>query len=131
MAQSLAAAQMEAAASPENHRSNRLPSGNASWWRTEEAKPMAINQLTEVLQTLRKAAYPEQADLTDGQLLESYIRGREESAFAVLVHRHGRPLVRGASGVSRRPYPHQGPHHPPFLPHRAGRQVIFFLAESK
>lgn len=33
-------------------------------------------------------------DLTDGQLLESFLRTREEAAFAVLVTRHG-PLVLG------------------------------------
>jgi hypothetical protein len=55
---------------------------------------MATNQLREVLQTLRRASLPEEAGLSDGQLLESYVRSREEAAFAALVHRHG-PMVWG------------------------------------
>src|SRR5262245_56581978 len=54
---------------------------------------MATSQLTGVVQILRRAGFP-QAGLTDGQLLESYIRSREETAFAALVHRHG-PMVWG------------------------------------
>jgi RNA polymerase sigma factor (sigma-70 family) len=56
---------------------------------------MATNQLRRVLQTLREAAAPDDgAGLSDGQLLESYVRGREEAAFAALVRRHG-PMVWG------------------------------------
>src|SRR5580658_8230522 len=56
---------------------------------------MATNQLRRVIQTLRRVTHPyEAADLTDGQLLECYIRNREEAAFAVLVQRHG-PMVWG------------------------------------
>src|SRR5438270_294393 len=56
---------------------------------------MATNQLRRVLQTLRGAApHHEGAELTDGHLLESYVRSREEAAFAALVHRHG-PMVWG------------------------------------
>jgi RNA polymerase sigma factor (sigma-70 family) len=56
---------------------------------------MATNQLRRVIQTLRGAALPcEEARLTDGQLLERYVRGREEAAFAALVRRHG-PMVWG------------------------------------
>ena len=51
---------------------------------------MATNQLSRVIQHLRKAALPrEEGGLTDGQLLDSYIASREEAAFAALVHRHG------------------------------------------
>jgi RNA polymerase sigma factor (sigma-70 family) len=47
------------------------------------------------MQTLRGATRPrEEAELTDGQLLECYVRGREETAFAALVGRHG-PMVWG------------------------------------
>jgi RNA polymerase sigma factor (sigma-70 family) len=54
---------------------------------------MATNQLRRVLQTLGRAdLYHEVAGLTDGQLLESYVRSREEAAFAALVRRHG-PMV--------------------------------------
>jgi RNA polymerase sigma factor (sigma-70 family) len=57
--------------------------------------PMATNQLSRVLQTMRRAAHPpEEAGLTDGQLLEIYVRSREEAAFAALVRRHG-PMVWG------------------------------------
>jgi RNA polymerase sigma factor (sigma-70 family) len=56
---------------------------------------MATGQLRRVLQTLRTATLPpEGADLTDGQLLQSYVRSREEAAFAALVRRHG-PMVWG------------------------------------
>jgi RNA polymerase sigma factor (sigma-70 family) len=56
---------------------------------------MATNQLRRVLQSLHRATFPpEGAGLSDGQLLDSYVRSREESAFAALVHRHG-PMVWG------------------------------------
>src|SRR6516164_6594711 len=56
---------------------------------------MATNQLQRVIQTLHAAGlYQETATLTDGQLLESYIRSREEAALAALVRRHG-PMVWG------------------------------------
>ena len=56
---------------------------------------MATNQLRRVLQTLRGATLPhDEASLTDGQLLESYVRSREDAAFAALVRRHG-PMVWG------------------------------------
>jgi RNA polymerase sigma factor (sigma-70 family) len=63
---------------------------------------MATNQLSRVLQTLRTGALPDDGTgLSDGQLLESYVRSREEAAFAALVHRHG-PMV---WGVCRRVLP--------------------------
>jgi RNA polymerase sigma factor (sigma-70 family) len=56
---------------------------------------MANNQMSEVLQHLRKAAFlRDGACLTDGQLLEDCLRRREEAALAALVHRHG-PMVWG------------------------------------
>ncbi len=56
---------------------------------------MATSQLKQVIHTLHRAAAPhEGAGATDGQLLESYIDSREETAFAALVHRHG-PMVWG------------------------------------
>jgi RNA polymerase sigma factor (sigma-70 family) len=56
---------------------------------------MATNQLTRVIQTLREATLPhEEAGLTDGQLLESYLHSREATAFAALLRRHG-PMVWG------------------------------------
>jgi RNA polymerase sigma factor (sigma-70 family) len=51
---------------------------------------MATNQLARVVRTINEAALQRgDAGSTDGQLLESYLRGREEAAFAALVHRHG------------------------------------------
>jgi RNA polymerase sigma factor (sigma-70 family) len=56
---------------------------------------MANNQISEALQHLRQAALlRDGADLTDGQLLEDYLRRREEAALAALVRRHG-PMVWG------------------------------------
>src|SRR5438128_6520634 len=56
---------------------------------------MATSQLRRVIQTVRKVTRPrEQAGLTDGQLLASYVGSREEAAFAALVSRHG-PMVWG------------------------------------
>ncbi len=56
---------------------------------------MAANQLRHVMQTLRGAVLSgDEAGLTDGQLLESYLRSRAEAPFATLVRRHG-PMVWG------------------------------------
>jgi RNA polymerase sigma factor (sigma-70 family) len=56
---------------------------------------MATNQLSHVIQTLDRAILQQEGEgLSDGQLLERYIRSREESAFAALVRRHG-PMVWG------------------------------------
>jgi RNA polymerase sigma factor (sigma-70 family) len=56
---------------------------------------MATNQLTRVINTLRHATLcHDEASVTDGQLLENYVRTREGAAFATLVRRHG-PMVWG------------------------------------
>jgi RNA polymerase sigma factor (sigma-70 family) len=56
---------------------------------------MATDQLSRVIQTLRRATLQQEVvGLTDGQLLECYVSSREEAAFAALVHRHG-PMVWG------------------------------------
>jgi RNA polymerase sigma factor (sigma-70 family) len=56
---------------------------------------MAVNQMSEVISHLRRAVLlRDGAGLTDGQLLEDYIRRQEEAALAALVHRHG-PMVWG------------------------------------
>jgi hypothetical protein len=52
-------------------------------------------QITEVVQHLRRAIdRQDEAGLTDGQLLGSFIEQRDETAVAALVRRHG-PLVYG------------------------------------
>jgi RNA polymerase sigma-70 factor (ECF subfamily) len=56
---------------------------------------MAIGQHNSVIRHLRRAALlHDAADLTDGQLLERFLAGREEAAFEVLLRRHG-PMVLG------------------------------------
>src|SRR5437763_1253385 len=56
---------------------------------------MAIHELRSIIEILRSATLPpEEADRTDAQLLQSYVRTRDEAAFAALVHRHG-PMVWG------------------------------------
>jgi RNA polymerase sigma factor (sigma-70 family) len=56
---------------------------------------MATSQLSEIIQHLRRRVLlQEGAELTDGQLLEDYLRCREEAALAALVCRHG-PMVWG------------------------------------
>jgi RNA polymerase sigma-70 factor (ECF subfamily) len=57
---------------------------------------------SKIVQHLRTTVLrPEGAGLTDGQLLEGYLRQREETLFAALVRRHG-PMV---WGVCRRLVP--------------------------
>jgi len=58
-------------------------------------KDMATIPITEVIQPVRRQGHAR--DVTgrnDGQLLEDFIRHRDEAAFAALVHRHG-PMVWG------------------------------------
>jgi len=56
---------------------------------------MAANERNKVIQHLRRAVLlKDGAGLTDGQLLEEYLRRREEAALAALVRRHG-PMVWG------------------------------------
>jgi RNA polymerase sigma-70 factor (ECF subfamily) len=56
---------------------------------------MAISQISEFLQSVRRAALRrDEMGLSDGQLLDAYVQSREEAAFAALVHRHG-PMVWG------------------------------------
>jgi RNA polymerase sigma factor (sigma-70 family) len=56
---------------------------------------MATTPTGEVLQHLRRIALlGDGAGMTDGQLLEAYIRHRDEAGFAALVRRHG-PMVWG------------------------------------
>jgi RNA polymerase sigma factor (sigma-70 family) len=56
---------------------------------------MPASQMSEVIQQLRRAGLlPDAAHLTDGQLLESFVRHREAAALEALVRRHG-PMVWG------------------------------------
>jgi RNA polymerase sigma factor (sigma-70 family) len=56
---------------------------------------MAIGQMSAFFDNLRRAALRrDEVGLSDGQLLDAYVRRREEAAFAALVHRHG-PMVWG------------------------------------
>lgn len=51
--------------------------------------------MSEVVQNLRRAVLRrEGTELTDGELLEGFIRSRDEAAFEALVRRHG-PMVLG------------------------------------
>src|ERR1700746_2155544 len=56
---------------------------------------MATKQLNRVIQTIRRVAVDrDAAEPTDGQLLDSYLNNREETAFAALVRLHA-PMVWG------------------------------------
>jgi RNA polymerase sigma factor (sigma-70 family) len=56
---------------------------------------MATSHRIDVIPHIRRAVLlRDGAGLTDGELLESYLRSREEMAFAALVQRHG-PMVWG------------------------------------
>src|SRR5262245_38446879 len=63
---------------------------------------MATTQLQRVIRELVRSQGAG-AEVTDGMLLESYVRTREEEAFAALVRRHG-PMV---WGVCRRMLGHE------------------------
>lgn len=64
---------------------------------------MATGRFDPVLRYLREAAPCGNAGLTDRQLLERFARRRDESAFAVLVRRHGPTVL----GVCRRVLRHR------------------------
>src|SRR2546430_17607648 len=56
---------------------------------------MATGQLSGAIQHLRRTILlRDGVGLTDGQLLKDYISGRDETALAALVQRHG-PMVWG------------------------------------
>jgi len=61
---------------------------------------MASSRLQPVLRHLRKLACVGDGDqFTDGQLLERFLAQRDEDAFASLVHRHGRLVLRVCQNV--------------------------------
>jgi RNA polymerase sigma factor (sigma-70 family) len=49
---------------------------------------MAVHQLCKVVQNLRKTTFPDEASVSDSQLLSEYIEHQDEWAFAALVKRH-------------------------------------------
>ena len=54
---------------------------------------MATNAMSGILQHLRSSALlPDEAGMTEAGLLEAFITGRDDAAFAALVRRHG-PVV--------------------------------------
>src|SRR5271170_819954 len=54
---------------------------------------MATNRMSKVIHQLRSAAMRwEAVDLTDGQLLDAFVKRREQAALEVLVRRHG-PMI--------------------------------------
>ncbi len=56
---------------------------------------MATGQPNEVIRHLQRAVLREDgAGLSDGQLLEGFVSGRDSAALAALVRRHG-PMVWG------------------------------------
>jgi RNA polymerase sigma factor (sigma-70 family) len=60
---------------------------------------MATNAVNGMIRHLRRAAIQrDAAALTDGELLEQYLAGRDETAFEVLLRRHGAMVL----GVCRR-----------------------------
>src|SRR5262245_26763285 len=55
---------------------------------------MANGMMREAVRQLRRAALLQDSGQTDAQLLESFLRRREEASFEALVRRHG-PMVLG------------------------------------
>ena len=56
---------------------------------------MTASPMSEVIQHLARTAFLHgRCALTDGQLLDNYIRRRDEATLAALVQRHG-PMVLG------------------------------------
>jgi RNA polymerase sigma factor (sigma-70 family) len=56
---------------------------------------MPTDQTSSFFRQIRRAALlPDGGGMTDGQLLESFVSGRDEAAFEALVRRHG-PMVLG------------------------------------
>ena len=55
---------------------------------------MAVHRLTKVIQLVRSTALPDEASVSDGQLLDQFIEHQDEFAFAALVRRHS-PMVWG------------------------------------
>jgi RNA polymerase sigma factor (sigma-70 family) len=58
---------------------------------------MRAGPLSAVVRFLRAATAPSAADLTDRQLLDRFVAGRDEVAFTALVQRHG-PMVLAVCG---------------------------------
>jgi RNA polymerase sigma factor (sigma-70 family) len=64
---------------------------------------MASGQFSTLFRHLRRVAHPRAAgDLTDAQLLERFVQGRDEAAFELLVWRHGTMVLNVCLRVLRR-----------------------------
>jgi RNA polymerase sigma factor (sigma-70 family) len=60
-----------------------------------QESPMLPGQASTVIEHLRRSAFlPDGGGLTDGHLLECFVRQRDQAAFEALVRRHG-PMVLG------------------------------------
>lgn len=55
---------------------------------------MAVLQLARVIQSLRRTRPHDDANVSDGRLLDQFIEHQDQAAFAALVERHG-PMVWG------------------------------------
>src|SRR5262245_32500034 len=70
-----------------------------------ERKPMSSGTLPDVLGYLRRLAGDGPvASLPDGELLRRFASGRDESAFEVLVRRHGPTVLRVCRQMLRDPH---------------------------
>src|SRR5262249_19086718 len=67
-------------------------SGDSCWG--NGAIDMATGRLGGFIRRLRSATLVADGGMTDGQLLECFVKGRDDAAFEALVRRHG-PMVLG------------------------------------
>jgi RNA polymerase sigma factor (sigma-70 family) len=69
-------------------------------WKVPESRSLMPTGQTRVIQYLRHSVMLQDgAGMTDGQLLERFVRDRDDMAFAALVRRHGPMVWRVCRGV--------------------------------